>query len=64
MAPGGEELLALHEAVGMIVDLEQDLMDAHLKAIQVRRAGLRGGLPSHCASLFFFSPPPPCPTRA
>lgn len=32
---GGEELLALHEAVGMIVDLEQELMDSHLKAIQV-----------------------------
>ncbi len=34
---GGDDLLALHEAVGIIVDLEQELMDAHLKAIQVRR---------------------------
>jgi kinesin family protein 2/24 len=33
----GEDLLALHEAVGMIVDLEQELMDAHLNSIQVRR---------------------------
>jgi hypothetical protein len=43
LAQGGEELLALHEAVGMIVDLEQELMDAHLKAIQVRGGGGRGG---------------------
>ena len=42
LAQGGEELLALHEAVGMIVDLEQELMDAHLKAIQVRGGEAEG----------------------